>query len=105
MSTTDTPVSLKDSIVIDEQVVFRELNGEMVLLNLDTGIYFGLDETGTRMWMLLRERPQLSDVVDAMVAEYDVSRTDLEADLRRLIRELSTNGLAQVRRHTPATTD
>ncbi len=41
---------------IPDEVIFRELDGEAVILNLDTGIYFGLDAVGTRIWRLIEER-------------------------------------------------
>ena len=47
-----TPVSLDTSLVVPEDVIFRELDGEAIILNLASGIYFGLDAIGTRMWAL-----------------------------------------------------
>ena len=97
-STHDSGPSLNDSVKIDDQVVFRELEGEMVLLNLETGIYFGLDPTGTRIWMLLREHESLQQVFEVLLQEYDVPEPVLKADLLRLAREFSSPGLARVRR-------
>ena len=97
-STHDSGPSLNDSVKIDDQVVFRELEGEMVLLNLETGIYFGLDPVGTRIWTLLREHESLQQVFEVLLQEYDVPEPVLKADLLRLARELSSHGLARVRR-------
>ena len=49
---------------IPDEVIFRELDGEAVILNLDTGIYFGLDAVGTRIWRLIEERKPLRIVLD-----------------------------------------
>ncbi|PYO19380.1 MAG: hypothetical protein DMD85_18645 [Candidatus Rokuibacteriota bacterium] len=59
------PISRHAAIRIRKDVVFRELEGEMVLLNLATGVYFGLDPVGTRIWTLktLRDN-ELVDVDD-----------------------------------------
>jgi hypothetical protein len=97
-STQSSGPSLNDSVTIDDQVVFRELEGEMVLLNLETGIYFGLDPIGTRIWMLLREHESLQQVFKVLLQEYDVPEPVLKADLLRLAREFSSHGLARVRR-------
>lgn len=97
MSASD--LSLADSLVIDDKVVFRELDGETVILNLETGIYFGLDDIGTRMWTLLREHQRLHTVLDRMLEEYDVPAATLQEHLLRLAGELSTHGLAQIKRH------
>ena len=97
-STHDSGPSLNDSVKIDDQVVFRELEGEMVLLNLETGIYFGLDPVGTRIWTLLREHESLQQVFEVLLQEYDVPEPVLKADLLRLAREFTSHGLARVRR-------
>jgi hypothetical protein len=97
-TTSHSGPSLSDSVKIDDQVVFRELEGEMVLLNLETGIYFGLDPIGTRIWTLLREHESLQQVFEVLLQEYDVPEAVLKADLLRLAREFSSHGLARVRR-------
>lgn len=79
-----------------QDVVFRELGEEMVLLNLRTGIYFGLNETGTRMWTLLMELKEPARVLHALEEEYAVSRTQLENDLRSLLDVLREKGLIEV---------
>ncbi len=89
-------LSLRDSIVIPEDVLFRELDGEAVLLNLKTGTYFGLDAVGTRMWQLIAEQSSLARVVDSLAAEYDVDRGVLETDLLELGRQLCAGGLCEI---------
>ena len=49
LGTATRAIGLQDSVQISEDAVFRELDGEAVILNLDTGIYFGLNRTGTRI--------------------------------------------------------
>ena len=85
----------ESSFEIPEQVRFREIDGEAILLNLDSGVYFGLDEIGTRVWSLISEQLSLSDVQRRMIAEFDVSQSQLHQDLDQLIRELLSQGLLQ----------
>lgn len=77
-------------------VVFRELGGELVLLNLKTGVYFGLNETGTQMWTLLVAGQQPAGVVAALEQEYAVSRARLEEDLGALVASLRERGLVEI---------
>jgi hypothetical protein len=86
-------VSLSDSFRASADVVFRELDGEAVLLDLARGTYFGLDTVGTRVWQLLGEHGRLELVLAAMLEEYDVEAPTLERDLLALVAELSVNGL------------
>ena len=91
-------LSLDDSVVVDEHVVFRELDGETVILNLGTGNYFGLDDVGTRMWTLMREHQVLRTVLGVLLTEYDVSSETLQTDLLQLTEQLQVNGLAHLKR-------
>ena len=89
-------ISLSDSMVIRDEVVFRELGGEAVLLNLKTGAYFGLDPVGTRVWQLLVEHGSVAQVMEVMLGEYDIDRERLERDLLELCAELCATGLGEL---------
>ena len=91
--TATRAIALQDSIQISEDAVFRELDGEAVILNLDTGIYFGLNPTGTRIWNLLAEHGSLQEVFEAMADEYEVSSDSLEKDILQLVSQLCEKGL------------
>lgn len=80
-------------LAIHPSVVFRELDGEAVLLNLDSGVYYGLDAVGTRVWTLVAEHGTARGVYDQMEREYDVSPEVLARDVARLIGELRDKGL------------
>ena len=89
-------VSLQSSVKICDDVVSRDLEGEAVILNLETGTYFGLNEVGTRIWTLIQEHESLSRVFEAIRQEYEVSPEALEGDLLRIIDELRRKGLVNV---------
>jgi coenzyme PQQ synthesis protein D (PqqD) len=86
-------ISLQSSLKVNDEVVFRELDGEAVLLNLASGMYFGLDETGTRMWQLIDQHGELAAVLAALCEEFDAPRDAIERDLLNLALELSEKGL------------
>jgi hypothetical protein len=89
-------VSLDCAVSISDDVIFRELHGELVLLNLASGVYFGLNEVGARMWQLMGENRSLRRVFELLQDEYDVAPDALESDLRGLVEELSAQGLVRV---------
>ncbi|MBI3088630.1 MAG: PqqD family protein [Candidatus Omnitrophica bacterium] len=89
------PVSLNAHVRIPKHVLFQDLAGETILLNLETGTYFGLDPLGTRIWRLLQERRSLKTVHEAILDEYEIDASPLEADLLRLVRELARHGLIE----------
>jgi len=88
-----TEIRLTSRVQIQDDVLFQELQGEAVLLNLKTGMYLGLDRTGTRIWKLLEQDGSLSRVVDVVLQEYDVTREKFEQDLLNLIGEMLKHGL------------
>jgi hypothetical protein len=85
--------SLRSKISIPGGVLYHELNGEAVILSLESGKYYGLDKTGTRMWALLSEHGCLEPAYQALLIEYDVSAGQLQSDLLELVNELAAHGL------------
>ncbi len=86
-----------DSIVaISPDAMFRDLQGEGVILNLRTGIYFGLDPVGTRFWTLLGKHARLGTIHALMLDQYDVTPEQLWDDLVRLVSDMQRHGLVQI---------
>jgi hypothetical protein len=81
------------AIRIRKDVVFRDLEGELVLLNLATGVYFGLDPLGTRIWALIDDGCTMDEIVSAITAEYDVDAEACRTDLTRFLATLRDNDL------------
>lgn len=90
-----TQAALDATISIPEDVIFRNLEGEAIILNLATGIYFGLDAVGTRMWTVLAESSSVRRVVDVIGGEYDVEPRIAEQDVLDLVNQLVEKGLIQ----------
>src|ERR1019366_2676933 len=95
-------LTLADRPVVPDVVISRELDGETVLLNLETGIYFGLDSVGSDMWRAIKTAGALSDAVDAVRAQYDVDAATLGDDLLRLANDMLAKGLLRLPDHPPA---
>ena len=83
-------------IRVPEQVVFRELENETVLLNLATGFYYGLDDVGTRMWRALEKHGTLEEAAYDLLDEFEVDGARLQRDLQSLTQELCDQGLLEV---------
>lgn len=80
--------------VIDH-IVFREMEGESIAINLDKGTYYTMNIVGTRMWQLLQEKYSLPEIAQMIESEYDVPLTQVEADLKSFIEDLQENGLVE----------
>lgn len=91
-------MNLDTIIIASKDVVAQEVGGELVLLDLEGGQYFGLDTVGGRFWELLIEEPRtLSVLCDAIEAEFDAPRAAIEADLLALAASLAEQGLIQTK--------
>jgi len=80
---------------IPEHVLHQNLQGETILLDLDNGTYFGLDEVGTRFWELVGVHGRFDAALGSILEEYEVERAQLEEDLRSLVEELIERGLLE----------
>src|SRR5882762_9398506 len=89
-------VSLMDRVVVPSHVLVRLLDKESVLLNIETERYFGLDETGTRMWQLVTAASKIEVAYQQLLDEYDVEPGLLRENLTDLLSRLVENGLLQV---------
>jgi hypothetical protein len=89
-------VTLRDRVSAPAHVLVRFLDRESVLLNLETEQYFGLDETGTRMWQLVTASPNIDAAYQDLLAEFDVEPELLRDNLTELLGRLVENGLLQV---------
>jgi len=88
--------TLSQSVTIGEDVVFRELDGEAVILNMDSGIYFGLDAVGTRIWRLIEEHASLQKILEVMREEFDTTPGVLQRDLLAFVGQMLDKGLVRI---------
>ncbi len=84
---------MRVGFAIAEDVVWTDLGDEAVLLKLDRGIYFGLDQIGARIWALMADGRSREEIPDIVATEYEVSFERVDHDLEELIGELSREGL------------
>ncbi len=84
-------------VTVPTHVMVREIQGESVLLNLNSERYFGLDAVGTRMWATLTTSASVQAAYEVLLGEYDVEAEQLRNNLQELIAKLVENGLLEVR--------
>ena len=89
-------MNLTDKVTIPEQVMARQVGEETVILDLASGTYFGLDPVVARIWQLLGEGRTLAEVCESMLAEYEVSRDEIERDVNELLAALVDKSLIKV---------
>ena len=81
------------SVRLSADVIFRELDGEAVLLDFASGRYFGLNAVGTRVWTQLASGASVDDAVAAVTAEFEAEPDEIARDVNELVSELVSRGL------------
>ncbi|MBE0584415.1 MAG: PqqD family protein [Desulfofustis sp.] len=76
-----------------KNAISTELDGETVILNIDTGIYSGLDRVGTTIWNALEQPATFLALKERIMADYEVSEQRCIADLCTFLDDLLKNRL------------
>jgi len=89
-------ISLDTSVIAAQDTVYRQLEGEAIVLDLNSGVYFGLNPVGSRIWELLQNAVTVRGVCDQMEREFAVDRAVLERDVVALVGRLLDKGLVEL---------
>lgn len=82
-----------NKITLSSEVLFQEIGGEAVLLDLGGKRYYRLDTVATRIWQLLEQNSDLPSIIQTLCGEFDVDEMVLRQDLSNFINSLSGAGL------------
>jgi hypothetical protein len=92
---TDT----KTKVVPHTETLFTQLqDGEAVLLHLETHAYYGLNETGTRIWQLITEGLTVGEICDQLQDQFEVGDDDVQQYVIGFANELSDAHLVELTR-------
>lgn len=86
-------ISRTTVIVASERAISSDLAGEAAIIDFKSGSYYGLDEVGATIWKLIAEPRTVSEICDAVVAEYEVDPEVCERDVLALLGKLAASGL------------
>lgn len=89
-------VSGDSTVVATRDQVSSDLMGEVAILDLKAGVYYGLDDVGARIWNLIQEPKAVSEIRDTLLQEYDIEADRCERDLLALLQRLADEGLVEV---------
>ena len=84
-------------VVVSSNQVSTDLGDEIAILNLDSGVYYGLSDVGACIWNFMGEpRDRRAKFSMNVCYTYDVSPDRLHSDLIELLNELADSGLIEV---------
>jgi len=90
-------ISDRSVVVAAKDQVSCDLAGEAAILNVKSGVYYGLDPVGARIWTLMQEPRKVAEIQNAITQEYDVEPERCARDLTGLLEKLLEEGLIEVK--------
>lgn len=69
---------------------------EVVVLEIDAGVYYGMNEVAARVWKLVQEPRSVAQIRDVILDEFEVDRETATRDVIRLIEEMAARGLVEL---------
>jgi hypothetical protein len=92
-----TTISNQATVVRRDRVVANDLNdSETVMLDIEKGVYFGVQGVGKVIWDRLAEPTTVDDLVDDLVQQYAVDEATCRSDVTKFLGELAGQGLVDV---------
>lgn len=99
VSSSNFVMEYSESSVIEavDHHTSAEVDGENVILDLDQGVYYGLNPVGTLVWQHIQEPISIGEIVTEITAEYEVDHERCFDDVVSLLQDLEENGLIVVK--------
>jgi hypothetical protein len=86
-------IALETKVQRNPEMVSGNMDGEVVMLSLQRGEYFGLDKVGSRIWELIEQPIIVSRIKILLLEEYEVDELTCEKDLLEFLEDLEKKGL------------
>ena len=95
-------VALEDTVVVSKDAIWCDLKGEVVVLQLSSGVYFGLEGVGPEMWQCMQVPCTVAEVADQLISRFDVDPEICRSSTLAFIGELAQRELVLVRKSAVA---
>ena len=90
-------ISGQSIVVAAKDQLSCDLAGEVAILNVKNGTYYGLDPVGARIWNLMQKPREVAEIQNTITGEYDVEPAQCTQDLYSLLEKLLAEGLIEVK--------
>ena len=88
-----TPIEQHTLITRDQTPVTADMDGELVMMSIERGNYYGLGEVGSEIWRLLETPLRVSELTHILQEQYEVDATTCSADIITFLEQLHNEGL------------
>lgn len=81
-------LNLQSVVCRNPELISSEIDNERVMMNINTGEYFGLDAVGNRIWELIEKPIQICKLIEILTDEFDVTKDQCETDTLEFLSQL-----------------
>jgi hypothetical protein len=89
-------ISLMDRICSNDQLPSARIGNEVLLMNHDKGLFYGLDDIASKIFEMIATPIRILDLCDELSLEYGAEPTVVQRDVLKLLGAMATNGLVVV---------
>ncbi len=79
-----------------DNIVTNEIDGELVMVNIDMGKYYGFDNIGTKVWELIEEETKIADIIKKLLEEYNAPEEIIEKDVLKFLTKLEEERIIKI---------
>jgi hypothetical protein len=97
MMTTESAITSDSTISASKENLLTRLKEGAVILDINSGVYFGVDGVGIEIWNLIQEPTEVARVIDSIAGEYRIERERAEADVLRFLNDLAEHRLIEIK--------
>ncbi|MCK5679644.1 lasso peptide biosynthesis PqqD family chaperone [bacterium] len=84
-------------IARNRELVSSDIDGEVVMMSIENGKYYGLDLIGSRIWELIEKPLPVSDLIDQLLLEFKVERETCEKDVIYFLQKLDDDNMLEIK--------
>jgi hypothetical protein len=88
-----TELSPETIVRRNPKLIANQMDGEIVMMSIDNGEYYGLDEIGSRIWELLETPVRISDLIASLTEEFEVEKDECYNDTLEFLGDLKEKQL------------
>ncbi len=86
-------IQLNSVIIINPEIIFNIIDGEVVIMSIAKNNFYGIDEIGSHIWELLKKPKSVEEIITIMEQNYEVDRTTCQKDVIEFLEEILAQGL------------
>ncbi|MEY2648846.1 MAG: hypothetical protein RL282_1559 [Bacteroidota bacterium] len=72
----------------NKEIMQSKIGEDVVMLDIDTGFYFGLDAVGSTIWSHLSHPISFEELISCLMSKYDIDQETCETETRLFLKQL-----------------